>query len=79
MNFLDVVHHLLCQPLVELFNPVLDGVHWAEDEDCPDLLWEVLHDSVNEPDGLEGLTQAHAVRQDGATGNLSIKNVLQKH
>jgi hypothetical protein len=43
------------------------------------LLWEVLHDSVNEPDGLEGLTQAHAVRQDGATGNLSIQNVLQKH
>ena len=40
------------------------------------LFREMLHDGVDEADGLQGLPEAHAVREDGAAGHFAFQNIL---
>ena len=61
VNLLDVVHHVLRQPLLKLFDPILDCVDGTEDQDGLDLFRKVFHHGVDEADGLKRFAQAHAV------------------
>ena len=61
VDLLDVVHHVFRQPLLKLFDPILDCVDRAEDQDGLDLVRKIFHDCVDEADGLKSFAEAHAV------------------
>ena len=75
-NYLYVIKLRFREPLFKLFAPILDGVHGAEDQDVLDLVGEVLHDRVDQADGLKRFAQAHAVSKNCTTWNSVFENIL---